>query len=39
VKIGEVFEKSVIFDEAGARSFAKLAGEFNPNHHDPEFAA
>ncbi len=39
VKIGEVFERTVTFDEAGARSFAMLVGDLNPIHHDAEFAA
>jgi acyl dehydratase len=39
VSIGETFERIVTFDEAGAKHFATLVGDFNPAHHDEEFAA
>jgi len=39
VSVGEVFEKTVTFDEEGARAFAMLVGDLNPIHHDAEFAA
>ncbi len=38
VVVGERFAKDVMFDEAGARAFAALVGDFNPAHHDKEFA-
>jgi acyl dehydratase len=38
VAVGEVFEREVTFDEAGARAFAMLVGDFNPVHHDEDFA-
>jgi len=38
VAIGEIFERVVTFDEAGARAFATLVGDFNPVHHDEDFA-
>jgi len=34
VRIGERFTRTVTFDEAGARAFASLVGDFNPAHHD-----
>jgi len=39
VSVGEKFERVVTFDEAGARAFATLVGDFNPAHHDEDFAA
>jgi acyl dehydratase len=39
VSMGEVFEKTMTFDEDGARAFAMLVGDLNPIHHDAEFAA
>jgi acyl dehydratase len=39
LSIGEKFERVVTFDEAGARAFATLVGDFNPAHHDEDFAA
>jgi len=39
VAVGEVFERTITFDEAGARAFATLVGDFNPIHHDKDFAA
>jgi acyl dehydratase len=39
VSIGETFEQIVTFDEASARHFATLVGDFNPAHHDEDFAA
>jgi acyl dehydratase len=39
VSVGEVFERTMTFDEAGARAFATLVGDFNPIHHDADFAA
>jgi len=39
VAVGETFERVVTFDEAGARHFATLVGDFNPAHHDEDFAA
>jgi acyl dehydratase len=39
VSIGESFERIVTFDEEGARHFATLVGDFNPAHHDEDFAA
>jgi len=39
VFVGERFERVVTFDEAGARAFATLVGDFNPLHHDAEMAA
>ncbi len=38
VSVGEIFERIVTFDEQGARTFATLVGDFNPLHHDDEFA-
>jgi acyl dehydratase len=38
VEVGEVFERRVTFDEARARAFATLVGDFNPIHHDESFA-
>jgi acyl dehydratase len=38
VAVGEIFERIVTFDEAGARGFATLVEDFNPIHHDEEFA-
>jgi acyl dehydratase len=37
--IGEIFERVVTFDEAGAKAFALLVGDHNPIHHDEGFAA
>ncbi len=37
--VGERFEQVVTFDEAGARAFAALVGDFNPAHHDEDFAS
>jgi len=37
VRIGERFTKTVTFDEAGARAFASLVGDFNPAHHDETY--
>jgi acyl dehydratase len=39
VAVGEVFERTVTFDEAQARAFATLVGDFNPIHHDQNYAA
>ncbi len=39
VAVGETFERVVTFDESGARHFATLVGDFNPAHHDEDFAA
>jgi acyl dehydratase len=39
IAIGETFERVVTFDAAGARAFATLVGDFNPAHHDEDFAA
>jgi acyl dehydratase len=39
VAVGEVFEKTMTFDEDGARAFATLVGDLNPIHHDAAFAA
>jgi acyl dehydratase len=39
VSVGETFERVVTFDEEGARAFATLVGDFNPAHHDEDFAA
>jgi acyl dehydratase len=39
VAVGETFERVVTFDEADARYFATLVGDFNPAHHDQDFAA
>jgi len=39
VVVGETFERVVTFDEEGARHFAALVGDFNPAHHDDDFAA
>jgi acyl dehydratase len=39
VKFGEEFERIVIFDAAGAKAFTALVGDFNPMHHDEDFAA
>lgn len=33
-EIGAQFSKRVTFDRAGAQTFAALAGDFNPLHHD-----
>jgi len=38
-QVGEIFERVVTFDEAGARAFARLVGDENPIHHDEVFAA
>jgi len=38
-QVGEIFERVVTFDEAGARAFARLVGDENPIHHDEAFAA
>ena len=35
---GAQFERIVTFDEAAARAFATMAGDFNPVHHDRNFA-
>ena len=39
IHVGEIFERVVTFDEAGARDFALLVGDHNPIHHDANFAA
>jgi len=39
IHVGEIFERVVTFDEEGARAFARLVGDFNPIHHDEDFAA
>jgi len=39
IHVGEIFERVVTFDEEGARAFALLVGDFNPIHHDEDFAA
>jgi acyl dehydratase len=38
VSVGEVFERVITFDEQSARDFATLVGDFNPLHHDDDFA-
>ncbi len=38
VMVGERFAKDVTFEEAAARAFAALVGDFNPAHHDEDFA-
>jgi acyl dehydratase len=38
VSVGETFERVITFDEAGARGFATLVEDFNPIHHDEDFA-
>lgn len=36
--LGETALKSVILDEAAIRTFAASCGDFNPLHHDAEYA-
>lgn len=36
--LGETALKSVILDEAAIRTFATSCGDFNPLHHDAEYA-
>lgn len=38
VKVGERFTDEARFSREEIASFAKLAGDFNPLHHDEEFA-
>jgi acyl dehydratase len=38
-RTGEKFSKEVYFDSDNISVFAKSAGDTNPLHHDPEFAA
>lgn len=38
VKVGERFTDEARFSRREIASFAKLAGDFNPLHHDEEFA-
>ena len=38
ITIGETATKSVTLDEAAIRAFAASCGDFNPLHHDAEFA-
>jgi acyl dehydratase len=37
--IGERFAGRVVFDEASIREFARLCADFNPLHHDADYAA
>ncbi|MEP7061796.1 MAG: MaoC family dehydratase [Betaproteobacteria bacterium] len=39
VRIGDAFDKEVLIDAASIRTFATLAGDMNPLHHDDEAAA
>lgn len=36
--IGEVFSKTVTFDEASSKDFATRVGDYSPLHHDVEFS-
>ena len=37
-QVGERFSRTVTFDPDSIRSFAAMAGDHNPLHHDPTFA-
>jgi acyl dehydratase len=39
VAIGERFVRRATFDAAAIRTFATLCGDFNPLHHDAEYAS
>lgn len=37
--VGDSFSKTLVFDKESIRSFATVAGDTNPLHHDEEVAA
>jgi acyl dehydratase len=38
IAIGETAQRVVTLDEASIRDFATACGDFNPLHHDPDYA-
>ena len=38
IALGETAARKVTLDEAAIRAFAASCGDFNPLHHDPEYA-